>query len=358
MLEFERKFIDTIEINDEWEIETDNGWSPINKIGKTIKYNEWVIKTNSFELICADTHIVFNSKFKEVFVKDLKVGDKILTKNGIESVISVYMTDIESNMYDLELNDDNHRLYTNGILSHNSMWMHNIASNAIKTGFNVVVITLEMASYKCIKRMGSMLLNIHPDLYEEKSKDEQYMLNKINSFRASGNDTSLFGGQTGELWVKKYNTSDCTVTDIDNYLTKLKERKNIRIDMVLVDYINIMSVEKGINLQGNLYQKGKHLAEGLRYIADKHNVVMITATQTDRSVWGASDIKLDSIPESKAIAETADTVWAIIRTSEMQKQFLYRLKNLKLRDGECKEAQVVFNFHPENLTINNDHLVS
>lgn len=357
MLDFTRKFVDTIEL-DEWEIETDTGWSPIDKIGKTVEYKEWVLSTKSCTLICADTHIVFDEYRHEVFVKDLKIGDLIVTKYGIECVIDVHETEIESNMFDLELNDSNHRMYTNDILSHNSMWLHNIAANAIKSGFNVCVITLEMASYKCIKRLGSMLFDIKPDLYDELSEDTIYMKNKINSFRASANDTSLFGGKTGELYVKKFNTSDCTVTDIDNYLTKMKDVKNIKIDLVLLDYINIMSIEKGINLQNNLYQKGKHLAEGLRFVADKQNVAIVTATQTDRSVWGASDIKLDAIPESKAIAETADSIWAIIRTSEMKKQNLYRLKNLKLRDGECKEAQVVFNFHPENLRINNDHLVS
>lgn len=237
-----------------------------------------------------------------------------------------------------------------------SMWMHNIAANALKDGKNVVVITLEMAKHKCIKRIGSMLLGIRPDLYEEKSKDTQYIQNKINEFKSTINN-GLFDSKPGELWVKKFNTSDCTVSDIDNYLTKLEDRKNIKIDIILLDYLNIMSVEKGLNLQNNLYQKGKHLAEGLRYIADKHNTAIVTATQTDRAVWGASDIKLDSIPESKAIAETADTVWAIIRTSEMKKQNLYRLKNLKLRDGECKEAQVKFNFKPETLTMENDMII-
>lgn len=240
-----------------------------------------------------------------------------------------------------------------------SMWLHNIASNAIKDGKNVAVISLEMAEHKCIKRMGSMLLGIRPEDYEERSKDTQFMENKLNEFKATANQMGMFSDEKpGALWVKKFNTSDCTITDLDNYLTKLQERKNMKLDVVIVDYLNIMATEKGLNIQTNLYQKGKHLAEGLRYIADKHNVAVITATQTDRSVWGASDMKIDAIPESKAVAETADTVWAIIRTSEMKKQNLYRLKNLKLRDGECKEDQIRFTFKPETLTMINDILVS
>jgi replicative DNA helicase len=239
-----------------------------------------------------------------------------------------------------------------------SMWLHNIGSNAVKAGFNVVLITLEMASYKCVKRMGSMLLNIPPSLYEEKSQDTQYIQNKINAFKSSAGTNDLFNNKAGELWIKKFNTSDCTITDLDNYLTKIRDRKNFKIDMVLIDYLNIMSIEKGLEIRSNLYQKGKHLAEGLRYLGDKHNCAIITATQTDRTVWGASDIKMDSVPESKAIVETADTVWGIIRTPDMKKQNLYRLKNLKLRDGECKDDQITFNFKPESLTMENDHIVS
>jgi replicative DNA helicase len=238
-----------------------------------------------------------------------------------------------------------------------SMWLHNIASNTIKAGRNVLVLTLEMAEYKCTKRMGSMLLGIPPSLYEEKSNDTQYMINKLKSFKNTAITNNLFNSKVGELFVKKFNTSDCTVTDIDNYIMKVQDNKQFKVDMVIVDYLNIMSLEKGLDIKGNLYQKGKHIAEGLRYLAGKHNITFITATQTDRAVWGASDIKMDAVPESKAIVETADTVWAIIRTTEMKRQNLYRLKNLKLRDGECKEQQVKFTFKPETLTMENDLLV-
>ena len=146
-MNFDRKFIDTIEI-DEWEVETDSGWSDIKAIGKTVEYDEWLLKTNNCELICADTHIVFDENFNEVFVKDLHVGDKIITKNGFDVVESCYNTNSKSNMFDLQLNDINHRFYTNDILSHNSMWLHNIATNAANAGANVLLITLEMATRK------------------------------------------------------------------------------------------------------------------------------------------------------------------------------------------------------------------
>ena len=240
-----------------------------------------------------------------------------------------------------------------------SMWLHNIATNAANAGANVLLITLEMASRKVMKRLGSMRLKINSDEYDEKSKDAVFMKQRINNLKSQTGfgGGGLFDSQPGKIFVKKYNTSDCTVTDIDNYIKKFEEVKRLKVGMVIVDYINIMSIEKGFDITNMLYLKGKHLAEGLRRIGDKYECAVITATQTDKAVWGASDIKLGDIPESKAIADTADSVWGIIRNPEMKRNNIYRLKILKLRDGEHHEEQVRFDFNTKFLTMENDQLV-
>ena len=238
-----------------------------------------------------------------------------------------------------------------------SMWLHNIGTNAANSGANVLIITLEMATRKVMKRLGSMALKINSDEYDEKSKDPVFIKQKINNRRSQSSVGNLFDSQPGKIYVKKYNTSDCTVTDIDNYIKKFEEVKRIKVGMVIIDYINIMSIEKGFDISTMLYLKGKHLAEGLRRIADKYECAVVTATQTDKAVWGASDIKLGDIPESKAIADTADSVWGIIRNAEMKRNNIYRLKILKLRDGEHHEEQVRFDFNTKFLTMENDVLV-
>lgn len=116
----ERKFIDIIEFEPGWEIETDSGFKPITHINKTIKYEKWILTTEDHILECADTHIVFDENYNEVFVKDLRRGDKILTKYSSEKVISIENTHNMVNMYDITVNDCNHRYYTNDILSHNT----------------------------------------------------------------------------------------------------------------------------------------------------------------------------------------------------------------------------------------------
>jgi replicative DNA helicase len=357
MKNFERKFIDTVE-TDEWQIETDSGWSDIKAVGKTIEYDEWILRTEmGFELICADTHIVFDENMDEIFVKDIIKGDKIQTKKGLDIVTECYLSDKKSNMFDIQINDTNHRFWSNDILSHNSMWLGNIAANSANIGFNVAFITVEMGWRKVMKRLGAMRFKVNVDNYNELSKDSTFIKTKINQLK---NSSGLFNtGNLGKVFVKKFNTGSCTVTDIDNYLTKLEEIKKIKLDVVVIDYINLMSVDK-INKEigNNLYLKGKHLAEGLRYLADKFNVAVITATQLDKSVWGANDVKLADIPESKAVAETADCVWGIIRNNDIKRNNKYRLKILKLRDGEHKGELISFDFHPKFLTMNNDSLES
>ncbi len=192
-----------------------------------------------------------------------------------------------------------------------SMWLHNIATNAANNGANVLIITLEMATRKVMKRLGSMRLKIDSTEYDEKSKDPIFMKQRLNNLKSQSTVGNLFDSQPGKIFVKKYNTSDCTVTDIDNYVKRFEEVKRLKVGMIVVDYINIMAIEKGQEITNMLYLKGKHLAEGLRRIADKYECTVVTATQTDKAVWGASDIKLGDIPESKAIADTADSVWVL-----------------------------------------------
>lgn len=113
------EIIQTRNISD-YEIMTDSGWQDLEAAYKTIPYQVWKIKTKDFFLDCADEHIVFTKDLKEVYVKDLQKGDEIMTERGPQQIISVKKTNSVENMYDVAVKDENHRFYSNGILSHNS----------------------------------------------------------------------------------------------------------------------------------------------------------------------------------------------------------------------------------------------
>lgn len=114
-----KKFIEQLYV-DGWSVKTDTGYEKVEGSNKTIDYKVWEIETESHTLRCADNHIVFDTGYNENFVKDLKVGYVLMTDIGPEKVISVKETNIEEPMYDLSVDSENHRYYTDGILSHNT----------------------------------------------------------------------------------------------------------------------------------------------------------------------------------------------------------------------------------------------
>lgn len=114
-----RKFEEQFDVS-EWEVETDDGWVDITSTNKTVKYQVYELELeDGTTLSCADNHIVFLDNKEEIYVKDLSIGQKIDTKNGMVSVKSVVETDKYKHMYDLSVGGE-HRYYTNGILSHNT----------------------------------------------------------------------------------------------------------------------------------------------------------------------------------------------------------------------------------------------
>jgi hypothetical protein len=117
----ERKFVDSILLDDEWEIESDEGWVPITHIHKTVEYDEWVIEADNEELICADTHILFDENLNQIFAKDLIPGQSyVMLKSGPALVSKVVKTEAKSNMFDVTVDSENHRFYSGNFLSHNT----------------------------------------------------------------------------------------------------------------------------------------------------------------------------------------------------------------------------------------------
>ena len=124
-------FLDAFEKNDEKlihsfslegiKVETDTGFKSVSHIHMTKKFVlSKILLENGFSLECADTHILFNKNMEEIFVKDLSVGDFIQTKEGIKKIIKKEKLNNKICMCDITVADDNHRYYTNGILSHNT----------------------------------------------------------------------------------------------------------------------------------------------------------------------------------------------------------------------------------------------
>lgn len=236
-----------------------------------------------------------------------------------------------------------------------SLWMQNFAVMSANNGYNVLYITLEMSERKVMKRLGAMRLRIPINDYDKMSKDVDFIKKRIKSLSSSdGGD--IFDKKVGKIISRFWAAGTATVVDFDNYIQKLKEKKDIKVDLIIVDYITLVAAPKGLGAD-NLYTKGKHLAEGLRALGAKYKCPVITGVQVAKDAWNSSDITLESVPESKAIAETADTFFAIIRTEEMKRQNLYRFKLLKQRDGDFLKSQIRLSLNPTYLTLENDQFL-
>ena len=359
------KFIESHNVKN-LQVETPNGWVDIESIGKTIEFEEWEINTSGGKhLICADNHILYrcdNINFDnlkcdltEIYCRNIQLGDFIMTKDGPEMLMEIFKNGKKSNMYDIQLSEgSNKQFYTNDILSHNSLWMQNFAVRSANLGYNVLYITLEMTEKKVMKRLGSMRLQIPINDYDERSKNIDEIKKKIENLKKS-NDGNLFTKKIGKIITKFWAAGTATIEDFDNYIAKLKEKKGIKIDLLIVDYITLIAPVKGSG--DTLYTKGKHLSEGLRALGAKYKCPVVTGIQVAKDAWGANNITLESIPESKAIAEAADCFFCIIRTEEMKRQNLFRFKLLKQRDGDFSRSQIKIDLNTTYLTLENDQFL-
>jgi len=156
MEKIERKFIDIVDVED-YEIETDEGWVDIKNITKTVPYLTYYIKTNgNKELWCADNHILFDNNMNEKFAKNFEIGDKIMTIDGVETIVIVNNLNVDNNMYDLVLSENsNHRYYSNGILSHNTFIGKKLAEQLF--GDENKIVRFDLSEYTDKTAVGKLI---------------------------------------------------------------------------------------------------------------------------------------------------------------------------------------------------------
>ena len=233
----ERKFVDSIDI-DEYEIWTDTGWENMSSIHKTIEYKEWILELeNGMRLVCADDHIVFTEDLEEIFVKDLNVGDNIYTEEGIVRVSSIIETENYSNMYDVTVDSVNHRLYTNGILSHNTtsaaaIVLHYILFNEEKTV--ALLANKADAAREILDRVQIAYQNLPKWLQQgvlEWNKGSIKLENGCKVIAAASSASSIRGKSISFLYIDECVSGDTTLTLYN------KDNGEV-IDMTIEDIFN------------------------------------------------------------------------------------------------------------------------
>jgi len=203
-----------------------------------------------------------------------------------------------------------------------SLFMCHVAASALVEGRNVLYITMEMAEERIAERIDANLLNVPIDQLDTMSKD---------MFTTKVND--LAKKTTGKLIVKEYPTGSAHAGHFRGLLNELKLKKQFEPDIIFVDYLNICASSRMKAMGGsiNSYTYIKSIAEELRGLAVEYNVPIFSATQTTRSGFSNSDVGLEDTSESFGLPATADLMFAIISTEELEKDGQLMVKQLKNR---------------------------
>ena len=203
-----------------------------------------------------------------------------------------------------------------------SLFMCHVASSALVEGKNVLYITMEMAEERIAERIDANLLNIPIDQLSNVSKSE--FTKKVSD---------LAKKTTGKLIVKEYPTGSAHSGHFRALLNELKLKKRFEPDIIFIDYLNICASSRMKAMGGsiNSYSYIKAIAEELRGLAVEFNVPLFSATQTTRSGYSNSDVGLEDTSESFGLPATADLMFALISTEELEQQGQMAVKQLKNR---------------------------
>ncbi len=203
-----------------------------------------------------------------------------------------------------------------------SLFMCHVAASCLVQGRNVLYITMEMAEERIAERIDANLLNVPIDQLDKMSKD--MFTTKVNS---------LAKETAGKLIIKEYPTGSAHSGHFRALLNELKLKKSFIPEIIFIDYLNICSSARMKSLGGaiNSYTYIKAIAEELRGLAVEFDVPIFSATQTNRQGYSNSDVGLEDTSESFGLPATADLMFAIVSTEELEQMSQLMVKQLKNR---------------------------
>lgn len=203
-----------------------------------------------------------------------------------------------------------------------SLFMCHVASSALTDGKNVLYITMEMAEERIAERIDANLLNVPIDQLEGMPKT--LFTEKVKA---------LSSKTSGKLIIKEYPTGSAHAGHFRALLGELKLKRQFVPDIIFIDYLNICASSrmKGMGGAINSYTYIKAIAEELRGLAVEFDVPIFSATQTTRSGYSNSDVGLEDTSESFGLPATADLMFALISTEELNQRGQIMVKQLKNR---------------------------
>ena len=202
-----------------------------------------------------------------------------------------------------------------------SLFMCHMAAGAISQSKNVLYITMEMAEERIAERIDSNLMNVA--IQDLKDLSHSMFTQRIDKIKEK---------IQGRLVIKEYPTASAHAGHFKALLGELKIKRNFVPDIIFIDYLNICASSRfRANANANSYTIIKSIAEELRGLAVESDLPIVTATQTTRSGYSNSDVELTDTSESFGLPATADLMFALISTEELEQQGQLMVKQLKNR---------------------------
>lgn len=284
-------------------------------------------KLESFSLAEESVKISLNSDFG-VLLDDIdKVYDEFQEKPGIKLGIKSFDKMIGSGFTPKTL--------------HSVMAASGVGKSAAMTAFavqfllqkqDVVFISLEMSEAEVSKRIYANLYDI--DIGNLPNVDKQVIKNKYNNIK----------GSIGQLVTKEFSAGSLTPLGLDGFLTKLKNEKGIYTPVVIIDYLGLMASDKMTDVD-NSYSYFGSIAEELRAVAQRRNLVMFTPLQLNRSAVNNLEADQSALSESMKILMTLDSAFILSQTPEMKDQGKMKVNFVKNRmSGKTWSFEIGFNY--------------
>jgi len=202
-----------------------------------------------------------------------------------------------------------------------SLFMCHVAANCLTQGKSVLYITLEMAEERIAERIDANLMNI--SMEELHNLPKKMFTDKI---------TKIKNKTKGKLIVKEYPTASAHSAHFRGLIKELAIKRSFKPDIIFIDYLNICASTRFKGAQNvNSYMYIKAIAEELRGLAVETNVPIMSATQTTRSGFSSTDVGLEDTSESFGLPATADLMFALISTEELDQLGQIAVKQLKNR---------------------------
>ena len=204
-----------------------------------------------------------------------------------------------------------------------SLFMCHCAAASLSQGKNVLYITCEMSEEKIAERIDANLLNVN--IRDISTLPEQIYTSRVHEI---GRKTQ------GKLIIKEYPTASAHAGHFKGLLSELSLKKSFKPDIIFIDYLNICASSRYKGHIVNSYTYVKAIAEELRGLACEHDVPVVSATQTTRTGYGSTDVELTDTSESFGLPATADLMFALISTEELEQSNRIMVKQLKNRYGD------------------------